>query len=629
METRESRAGRIVRACGLAAVLAVAGVRAAEERGGVRIGDGEAEVRALLGEPAGALSMGGRKTWVYPDFSVLIEDGRVTGFMGRTPSIAAAGGGARSDTAGRGAPVLERGGGGRITAQELPALLEVLRTGAGLERAKAADRCVGPEAAPAAALLAALLGDSSAFSVTTYLGGNKIAEGSTTLGQIAADSLGSIGMAAWEPCMERLRQGGAFERADAARALMRLWRNFNASDRSFPALLVEVFRSSVMEEDAPALAAKGRMAGLLEELQTPEGLTALHGALAQPDAGLNRIVTGILGRRREVASVPFLARQFMGHADAEFRERAGEVLAVYSDPAAARAVLGGLERSDAPTRRMIARILGQSKEGFFVPPLLRLLRDRDLEVRREALRSLSRIGSADSILPLIEAAMSDPDDWLAQNAASLLNGLVLDNRDPAVAAALLPGLRHREAARRARLTELAGRTGAPELFEALACTALQDSSAEVRRNAMVYLDRFENPKKKAVFLKCLADERETAVREAALQAVKYGSLRDRQVEILLGIVRGADADRAREAAFLLDELQVLNRQPEALAVLVAALSHGDERVRSQAESLLCRAAGLPPYGPAGRALGADAGKWRAWWRAEGIELPVAESRSAD
>ncbi|NLG34623.1 MAG: HEAT repeat domain-containing protein [Lentisphaerae bacterium] len=618
--------GRVLVLCAAWLAAGPGMVCAEDDAGGVKIGDRAPAVLEKLGEPSGRLSMGGRQTWMYSGFSVILEDGQVVDVPGLSPPVTEraavpAAGFRRPRNPAGGELNLERRSEAPVDARDMPVLMEMIRTRRGLELARAVDRCIGPEAVPAIPLLIPLLGDTTGFTVTTYMGGGKISEGTTTMGQLAADALGTMGLPAWHPCVERLRQGTPFERANVAVALMRLWKNFNATDRSFPTLLVEVFRSPVMEADKPALQAKARMAALLEGMDSPEALAALHQAMSNPDVWLNDTVVRILGRRRKAASIPFLAKQFLGHADAAFRERAGEALEAYKDPAAARAAMGGLTRPEAEMRRITARILGAVKEASMVPPLLRLLRDRDLEVRREALRGLGRIESPDSILPLIEVVKDEPDEWMSQNAASYLNGLVMTNRDPEVVQALGSGLRHRDAKRRVRLTDLAGRTGAPELYEPLARLAREDREPEVRRTAMMHLDRFDDPGKAAVFLECLAEERDERVRGTAMQVVKYGSLRDRQVEILLGILRGRDADRAREAAFILDELHRVNRHPEVLDVLIKTLTHEDAGVRERAESILCREADIPRFGAQGKEFGGDPEKWRTWWRDHGIVWP--------
>ena len=138
--------------------------------------------------------------------------------------------------------------------------------------------------------------------------------------------------------------------------------------------------------------------------------------------------------------------------------------------------------------------------------------------------------------------------------------------------------------------------------------------------ALIFLDNFEDPRRMDVFLECLAEDEAPGPRRAAMQSVKYGSLRERQEGILLGIVRGGNAERAVEAAFICDEMHLVRRNPELLSVFVGCLRHADRKVREQAEEVLCREANVPRFGAKGRELGGDAAKWKAWWRGQGIEI---------
>ena len=597
-------------------VLSLSAGAAEKSVAGVAVGDPEGKVREAWGEPTGTMEMGGRKTLMYPGRSVIIDGGRVEGFMGVSDTRAAPPRKAKAPEVAAAPAAAGKASGG---AEDIGGVIEQIQTLKGVARARAVDRCVGEWAAPAVPTLVGLLEDATPFEAIPAMGGMRTGYANTTMGQIAADALGTIGMAAWPPCMERLEAGTPFGRANAAVALQALWVRFNAQDLTFPGRLIEAFESGAVEADPEA---KARMARVLEKVELPAALEALHRSLGHSDKYFVATVLEILGRRRDAASIPALAGVFLGHPDAYCREAAGAALLAFEDPAAGRAVEAGAGRPDAKTRQGVAEILGQSKEEGFVPTLARMLKDRDAGVRRMAVRSLCRIGGASVTMPLVWVALDDPEGIVAQDAFNYLagSGAVQTNRDPALVAALLPGLKMRDARRRAWFAELVGRTGAAEGYEELARLAGEDPEAEVRRCAVAWLDSFEDPGRKAVILKCLMDDASPQVRQAAMQAVKYGSLWGSQEEILLRLLREGRGERAEEAAFTMAELHLVRRNPEALSVFVRCLTREDPRVRARAEEVLCDEAGIPRYGARGKEFGGDPDRWRAWWREQGIAV---------
>ena len=257
-----------------------------------------------------------------------------------------------------------------------------------------------------------------------------------------------------------------------------------------------------------------------------------------------------------------------------------------------------------------------------MPMLARMLKDVDVGVRRMAVRSMSRIGGSSVTLPLVRVVLDEPEEIVAQNAFNHLagSGAVQTNRDPVLVMALLPGLKLRDAKRRAWFTELVGRTGAPEGYGEIARLARTDPEAEVRRCAVAWLDSFEDPGRKAVILKSLMEDASLQVRQAAMQAVKYGSLRANQEEILLQIVREGAADRAEEAAFTMAELHLVRRHPEVLTVFIRCLTNKDPQIRAHAEEILCNEAGIPRYSVQGKEFEGSPNRWRTWWREQGIAV---------
>ena len=588
------------------------GVRAEEAGSGIRVGDTEESVLAALGEPKGSMAVKGRKTLMYSGFWVVIEEGKVE----EVKRLSAA----RADSAPKTSTATSSPDSASVAeVRDIYELMKEIQSSHGIEKAHALERCTGAWAAPAVPLLVSLLEDQTQFRVLTTVNGT-VAEGGISMGRIAANSLGTIGMPAWDPCMQVLRTGTPFARANAVDTLQSLYFSFNPEDTSFRDLLIEVFLSSMMDGSTEALHDKGNMAAIIDRFGTPEALAALHRSLSHPAPFFVGTVADILARRRAPESIPFLAKTFLKSADPYIRNKAGEALLGYSDPAAARAVLGGANSSDVDIRRTVAKMLGQSKNKEFAQEAIALLSDRDDEVRRNAVRSLGRMGSEVATVPLIGIALNDSYEYAAQDAFHLLSGPTMKNRDPEVVNALLPGLRQTDAKRRAWSAELLGRTGAPDAFGPLSKAAQSDPDAGVRQKVLAFLYGFENPERSAVILKCYLGEQDSQARQAALQTVKYGSLRDRQEEILLGVVRGGDEARAREAAFVMDELHLVKRNPDVLSVFVSLLGDSDSKSRERAEEALCREANVPRYSAKGKEFGGNPAKWKAWWQEQGIAL---------
>lgn len=603
-----------VLALSMAVGLANGGV-AGESGLGVDVGDPEEAVLKALGNPKGSMAMSGRKTLSYAGCFVVIENGVVVRIDGRSPP--------RSEPVAKtDAPATSSGpaSSAAIPEKDVRSLMEKIRSAKGTVQANAVLGCNGEWAAEAVPLLIPLLEDPTPFEVVTLFDHAQISGGGTTLGQLAGGALGQIGVASWGPCMGVLQSGSAYARANAAGALGMVWERNQPADSTFPAALLASFSSPTMEASPRALTYKGRMAEVVEQVKTPEALRALHACLPHPDVNFTVNIVRCLGKRGDARSIPILAQACLTHPNDHVRRTAGEALQGYADPAAGRAVLSGVNHAQMEVRLVVAEILGKAKDPAFGPALTGMLKDENERVRRAAVRSLGGMGGEPVLLPLIGVVLNDSSEEVARDAFNHLCGPVLNNRDPAVAKALLPGLSRPDANRRAWSAELLGRTKAPEAYEALAQAARRDPSAEVRKKVLGFIDGFENPGRGDVVLDRLSEESDPAVRQVAMQTVKYGSLRERQEEILLRLVRGGNEARALEAAFVMDELHVVKREPEVLAALIRALKHADPQTRTRAEEALFREAGIPRFSAKGKAIGGEPAKWKAWWAEQGIAV---------
>ena len=92
-----------------------------------------------------------------------------------------------------------------------------------------------------------------------------------------------------------LQSGSAYARANAAEALGMIWKKGRPDDATFPTALLATFESSIMAASPQALVHKGRMAEVVEKVNTPEALRALHACLPNPDVNFTVDILRCLG----------------------------------------------------------------------------------------------------------------------------------------------------------------------------------------------------------------------------------------------------------------------------------------------------------------------------------------------
>lgn len=152
---------------------------------------------------------------------------------------------------------------------------------------------------------------------------------------------------------------------------------------------------------------------------------------------------------------------------------------------------GTLERAERRTRArsrlarcQAAEMLGAARQPRSLPALVRLLHDRDGEVRQVAARALGRVGAADATEPLL-AAVTGPRALPARDVASALV-LLEPAATPAVADAVA---RARDRQVRAVGAEVLGLRGAVEATSLLVAMLAGDESLEARIRAARALGR--------------------------------------------------------------------------------------------------------------------------------------------
>jgi HEAT repeat protein len=232
-------------------------------------------------------------------------------------------------------------------------------------------------------------------------------------------------------------------------------------------------------------AAQVRILGLLSERGDASALPAFTTALKSSSKPVRLAALQGIGPIGNTSTVPLLAAIAAGDDSAE--------------QAAARASLGRIPGKDvdqavsdgiasAPTnvKRELIRAAGDRGATAAAPVLLATARDSDNDTRRESLRALHDVGSANQIAGLVTLVVSPVQPGDRTEAVRSL-AAVLRRSDPArikdVLAAYAPAA---DLEARMALMRVMGQTGNPEALPVLR-TAIKDQNAEVKRAAILAL----------------------------------------------------------------------------------------------------------------------------------------------
>ena len=572
------------------------------------------EVVELLGEPTGRMTMGAQAILRYPYGEVELRDGVVIGLKLKKE-------GASSKESLTVEPGTLAAAAPEVPNRDLRSIMARLRVGKGLDCAEAVRSCDGPWAADAIPLLIPLLASEEPFGIytTTYIGGRPAGGARpptpTDMRSLAGSALARIGVAAWEPCMRVLRTGSPLERAVAASVLSALQAKHAANGSDFPALLLTVFESHILD-GAAAAQARREMARTVASQPGPEALEALHRMLGDPRNLPIEHTISLLGGRKDPTTLPLLVEILLQNHNESARKAAGVVLLRWGEEAdVASAVRSGVDHPDPGVRRHVMQIFQASGKSALSDDYMRFFQDGDRSIRRHAVQGATPFSTPEVMLALTNILHHERDETIAQDAGGSLVLMTQDVHDARVVEALCKGVRHPNADRRARFTDALGRTGAPAGYDALADVARHDAEPRVRALALERLDNFQNDKTAGILLRALKEDAAPEARQAAMQRIKYGSLRHQKQSILLELVQTGASEQAREAAFVMGEFDIVNRHPDVLEVLIQSLRHHDEQVRSRAAYYLCAEADIPQFSSEGRALGEDPAKWRERFRA--------------
>ena len=315
-------------------------------------------------------------------------------------------------------------------------------------------------------------------------------------------------------------------------------------------------------------------------------------ALTDDDMGFRgrRMVAAALtpvGRKIDVA-VPALI-EALQDSDSLVRQYAVAALGNANSQAAARAVIAVLRDEDVDVRRQAAESLSQMGASA-VSELVVAAKDKDVEVRRLAGEILGQIGSnGEQAVPALLGALDDEDISVRWVAVKSLENFGTE-AGPAVPR--LIALLQRERARFIRRDTIVtlGAIG-PEAAAALPALiqVLDQQDATLQEVALTALARL-GPKAGAAlpWIEKGLRSQELAVRKASLEA--WAAIKkDKAVPELLVALRDPDAAVRRQALHALGGITPLPEPKATVPALIAALQDADAEVRESAANVFLRA----------------------------------------
>ena len=274
------------------------------------------------------------------------------------------------------------------------------------------------------------------------------------------------------------------------------------------------------------------------------------------------------------------AMRLLRDKDAEIRNKGCLVLGRLNEPRAVEPLINALHDPEWDVRSNAAYGLGKIADPRAVNPLIGALSDVDSEVRKSAVDALRAMIDPHTVKMLI-IALGHPDDEIRRAVSNILTNMVVDalGVDPLIAALSDDNHEIRRAVSNI-LTNIV--VDAPSVDPLIA--TLNDPDGEVRKNAAFVLGKIADPRAVNPLIDALHDP-EWDVRSNA--AYGLGKTADpRAVNPLIDALHDPEWDVRSNAAYGLGKIA----DPRAVNPLIAALSDLDGEVRSNAAEALCEIA---------------------------------------
>jgi HEAT repeat protein len=159
----------------------------------------------------------------------------------------------------------------------------------------------------------------------------------------------------------------------------------------------------------------------------PQSATALLKLLDDANHQVRASAIEALGRMGDVHIVEHIAATLINDPSWDVRKLSVEALGRINDDAATQLLWQALKDPDHDVRQTAATSLGQIPDPRSIGPLVLALKDENSSVRQAAKGSLRQIDrqweispGAQSVIPELEAALTDREYWVAQSAADTL-----------------------------------------------------------------------------------------------------------------------------------------------------------------------------------------------------------------
>jgi HEAT repeat protein len=165
----------------------------------------------------------------------------------------------------------------------------------------------------------------------------------------------------------------------------------------------------------------------LSQLGQTQSANALLELIRDPDNHVRATVIEALGRMGDTRIIEPIASHLLQDASWDVRKLSVEALGRIKHERCTQLLWQALKDADHDVRQTAAQALGNIPEPRSIGPLVLTLKDENSSVRQAAKGSLRQIDrqwelspGAQSVIPELEAALSDKEYWVAQSAADTL-----------------------------------------------------------------------------------------------------------------------------------------------------------------------------------------------------------------
>ena len=303
---------------------------------------------------------------------------------------------------------------------------------------------------------------------------------------------------------------------------------------------------------------------------------ALLSVLKDEDATVRLAAVQSLGNLSDPRAVDALVVALKSDTDARVREAAAEALGEIDSPRAVPGLIAALgSEKVGAVRAKIAWALGEIDDKRAVEALGAVVRDPDVEVRRQAVSALGELESAAAV-PMLIPALKDADVETRKQAAAALGQI--QSKD--AVEAIIPLTKDADVEVRKQAVEALGQIQDKRALPALEA-AVRDANVEVRRQAIESIGQLDELKSAPPGLIAALKDDDHEVRKAAAEAL--GNMEDEEaVPALVPLTRDADVEVKRAAVEALSSIG----GARSVEVMAGLLKDADPEIRKIAAEAL-------------------------------------------